>query len=160
MMRGPERPGSHEGGPLRQSSAGGIDSGGFQRLGDGHFRQNGGQPLGQHAFSGAGSPKQQEVMSPSRGHLHRPFGHSLPPDLRKIRYKGGGERIKLGLGSGLEPSLPRQEIHQIRHVGHSVGVQFGHGGSLGGVAYRHESPLESARPGSAQQHGKDAAGMV
>src|SRR5690554_6759399 len=71
--------------------------GGFQGLVQGHWRQNGGQALGQHSLSRAGGTDQDDIMSASSSNFHTAFNALLPFYIGKIEFGKIQVFIKLGL---------------------------------------------------------------
>ena len=69
---------------------------GLQRLCPGHFGQDGGQALGQHALAGARRPHHQNMVSACGGDLQRPLDVGLSLHVGKI-----------GLGLLCPPPAPR-----------------------------------------------------
>ena len=55
MMGSPERSGDHEGRIFGSPSAGGINSGCFQRLVEAQIREDGRQATGHHGLAGSGN---------------------------------------------------------------------------------------------------------
>ena len=77
-------------GPLSQQAAGrnaaghGVDARGFQRLGEGHVRQNGGHAPRHQRLARAGRADEQHVVPAGRGDFQRALGAGLALDVAKI----------------------------------------------------------------------------
>ena len=63
-----------------------VDGADLQTLCPGHIRQDGGQPLGQHGFAGAGCAGQKHVVPACGCNDHGAPRQRLPHHVRKIRH--------------------------------------------------------------------------
>ena len=80
----------------------------FQGLLNRHLRQDGGEPSGQHGFSGTWRTDEKEIVHSRSGHLHRPFHMGLSPHIGKII------QWRLHLGAGGTSSPVRSGCHSPR----------------------------------------------
>lgn len=92
VMGRTEGPCPDEGSAGGQYPCNGMNFGGLDRFRKGHIRQDGGEPLGQHAFSGTRWADQQDIVHTGSRDLQGAFGFLLPADLGKVGQGDAGVR--------------------------------------------------------------------
>lgn len=153
MMRRPERPDRQQRQPLRQRSGNGMDPGALHRFLKGEGRQDGGQTLGKHTFTGARGPDEQQIMSPGSGNLQSPFGVLLSPDISQVRHGWLGGSGKGHLRSFFQRAFSLEESDDLLYPLDRVHREVRHSAALGGVLVGDENPLETL-PAGFQHHGQ------
>ena len=69
-----------------EESRNAVDFGGFQSFVSGKGRQDGGESLGQHRFSSAGRPNQEDVVASGGGYFEGAFDGFLAADFGKVGF--------------------------------------------------------------------------
>ena len=155
MVRRTEHPVFQQRDAAGQKACGGMDFGGFHRLLEAHGRQDGGQALGQHAFSRAGRADEQHIMSACGGDLQGALGVFLSLYLAEIRH-GGLRHFPVGDGlCGGQRLSAGQRLHQLPCGAYRVYLDALHHAALGGVIVG-DVDAGIALPGGLRDHRKDA----
>ena len=123
----------------------GVDARDLDRLGARKWREDPGQPPGEHRLAGAGRPRQEQMVASGRGDLGRAAGDELPAEVAEI---GGGivAAHALAEGEGRDRPGPEDVL--------DGGGQVGDGNDLDALDGR---GLERARGG---QHDLLEAGVA
>ena len=114
VVRRAERPRPHKPRAARQRARHRINFRDLERLLARQIRQDRGQALGEHTFSRAGRPDQQDVMAARCRHLHGAAGAGLPHDVGKVRQRRRLCPVRLARQHRRKRLLPR-EVPQKRH---------------------------------------------
>lgn len=95
------------------------DFGGFNRLIEGHARQDGGNTAGDHGLSGTGRTDHQEIMGSSRCHFQGTFGVFLPLYLAEILavLAAAGKELFQVNAAGVYPFPAGEKIHNLGQSG-------------------------------------------
>ena len=132
-----------------------MNFGGFHRLFKAHYRQDGGQALGQHTFAGAGRADQQDIVPAGRGNFQGALGIFLSFYFAEIRQ--GRLRqfpVRDGIGSWQRFSA-RQGLYQLLHCTHRVNLNPLHHAAFGRIIVGNID-AGIALPGGLRDHGKYA----
>ena len=126
-----------------------MNLGGLNHFLIGHVRQDGGNPLGQHTFAGAGRPYHQHIVSAAGGNFQSPLGFQLSPHIGKVQQGGGSGFLSGFCGNRRrEQRNPLQMVGQLPDIFYRVDLQpFGHR-PFPGVFRRNKQPPEPGFPGS------------
>ena len=116
----------------------------FQRLMLRERRQQACEAAGQHGFTGAGRPNQQQVMPAGGGDLQCPLGLFLTDDVAQIGAVAGGVRSGRR-GRHRQFALAEQKGADFQQVPGGMGARLCDQADLGGVVRREIS----CRPASA-----------
>ena len=87
VMRGAERAAVHHWFFIGKQACHRVNSSGFDCFLKAEFRQNGGQALCKHTFSGSGRSDEKKIMPACRSNFQRALSKSLSPNVLEVSIK-------------------------------------------------------------------------
>ena len=103
----------------------------------GEVRHETGKALGQHCFTGARGPRQQQVMATGGCHLERKPGRFLATDIGQIRHMANGASMVRRCGRGGPWGHALQGFNQLAQRPHRVDNPLAHGPGIMLTRRRH-----------------------
>ena len=156
MVRRAEGPRPDQGDPCGEGPCHRIELRGLQRLLLIHVGQDGGDPLGQHTFPGAGWADHHHIVPARSRDLQRPLCPELAAHIGKVRKsRRGFIGLEMERRNGCDLFLPAQMGKQLRHMRHRVHADSGYRCTFCRIIGRNENTLDSPLF-CLQKHGQHA----
>ncbi len=145
VVRGAERADRGDARTGWQQSRDAVNTGGLERLVQGHGRQDGREPAREHGLARAGRTNHEQVVAPSRRDLERAFGRGLASHVAEV--------CPVGVSSWrIQPGIPvpkltgaAGECAHLRQGGRPARLDALHDGGLRGVGSRKHHPAATQR---------------